>query len=200
MIKSDFVIWGSEAVKNACVLYSLDGVEDTFELSDGVSRAANFGDNATYTMDPNFPNDTILVDNLFNTDFRIVGSLRLKEFLESRHLPNVEYLRVTILNHKSKTASKDYYIVHPIEPAECLDAEKSGVRWSRIDKTRIDKVARLVIDEEKIDPDRVLFRPKSFHRVILTRRNLAESITAAGFTGIKWIELKDYPRPQEEEE
>jgi hypothetical protein len=200
MIKSDFVIWGSEPVKNACVLYSLDGVEDTFELSDGVSRAANFGDSATYTMDPNFPNDTILVDHLFNTDFRIVGSLRLKEFLDSRHVTKVEYLPVTILNHKNKPASKDYFIIHPIEPVECLDAEKSGARWSRIDKTRIDKVERLVVDEEKIDPDRVLFRAKAFHRVILTRRNLAEAITAAGFTGIKWIELTNYPRPQEEEE
>jgi hypothetical protein len=120
---------------------------------------------------------------------RIVASKGLQEFLEKQGVPNVEYLPVVIVNLKGKTVSKDYFIVHLIEPVECLDLDKCEPTWGEVDETSIDEVKHLVIDETRVDPVRQLFRPKQFHQVILARRTLAEAIDAAGFTGIKWIEL-----------
>jgi hypothetical protein len=192
MKKSDFVIWDSAVVKNAVVLHVLTGVEKEYQLRKGVPRAATFPKDASYAMHPDFPHNTILVDNLVNTGLRIVASKRLKEFLESKDISQVEYLPVTIVNHKGKPASKDYFIVHPIEPVECLDLDKCEPTWGKLDKTSIDKVRHLVIDQERVDGSRQLFRPKQFHYVILARRALAEAIDAAGFTGIKWIELEHF--------
>ena len=49
-----------------------------------------------------------------------------------------------------------------------------------------------MIDESRVDPERKIFRPKSFYRVTLVARELAEAIEVEGFTGIRWIELDDY--------
>jgi hypothetical protein len=192
MKKPSFVIWDSAVVKNAVVLHLLKGVEKEYQLRKGIPRAATFPSHAVYTMHPDFPHNTILVDNLVNTGLRIVASQRLKEFLEKQAVPKVEYLPVAIVNHKGKAASNDYFIVHPVEPVECLDLEKCEPTWGEVDETSIDEVRQLVIDETRVDPGRQLFRPKQFHQVILARRTLAEAIDAAGFTGIRWIELDKF--------
>jgi hypothetical protein len=134
-----------------------------------------------------------MTDNLINTRTLIVASLKLKNFLETRQLPKVEYLPITILDHKGRPASRDYFIIHPIEPVDCLDVSQCGAQRSSIDPETIQWLDRLVIDEGKIDPSRDMFRLKFFYDVILVRRELAAAIDAEGLTGIRWIELSDYP-------
>jgi hypothetical protein len=193
-MKANFVLWTAKDLPNACCLHQLKGVDDTFELVEGIPRVANFPADATYPMHPDFPHDTLLTDNLLNTDRLIVASRRLKEFLESQALTHVEYLPVTILNHKNRPASKDYFIVHPIDPIECLDEKASGAQRSNIDTDTIQKLKRLVIDEAKIEPTRSLFRAKHFPKVIFVRRTLADTIDATNFAGIRWMELDEFKR------
>ena len=88
----------------------------------------------------------------------------------------------------------DYFIVHPIDLPQCLDIAKSGVTWWIVDKERINRVKQLILDESKVD--REMFRPKPFYKIIIVKRDLAEAIDREGFTGIRWIELEDYPRPR----
>jgi hypothetical protein len=190
---NDFLVWDSAVVPNACCLSQLINVEDQFELPKGVPRAASFPTDAAFTMDADFPHDTLLTDNLVNTDRLIVASPRLKAFLESQALSNVEFLPVTILDHKGRAASRDYCIVHPIDLVDCVDVQQSDLEWSIIDPSSIDTVTRLVIDETRLDPRVALFRPKPFYDVVLARRPLAEAIDAQGFSGIRWIELSSYP-------
>jgi hypothetical protein len=194
-MKPEFVIWDSMAVPNACVLAELYGVDKQYELDKGIPRLANFPKNARFKMDSDFPHDTLLVDNLDNTDDLIVASRRLKEFLETRPLMHMEYLPIAILDHKKKPVEDEYFIVHPIDLPECLDIKKSQVTWG-ISKDWADKVKQLVIDMTKVEPDRDLFRPKPFYSVILVRRALAEAIDEQGFTGIRWKEIDDYPHPR----
>jgi hypothetical protein len=192
-MNDDFLIWDSAVVPNACCLAQLVNVDDQFELPKGIRRAAAFPSEAAFTMDPDFPNDTLLTDNLVNTDRLVVVSPKLKAFLESQRLAKVEYLPVTILNHKGRPASRDYFIVHPVDLAACVDTERSDVEWSVIDPTSIDSATRLVIDETALDPEVALFRPRPFYDVVLVRRPLAEAIDAQRFSGIRWIELSSYP-------
>ena len=190
-MKSSFVIWDSKVVPHACVLKELVGVEKPYRLRKGLSVAADFPDDAAFTMNADFPNNILLTDNLINTDEMIVASAKLKHFLERQELSHLEYLPVTILNHKGKPASRDYFIVHPIDPVDCLDIKKSQPEWSAIDKTLIESVEKLVINEEVVK-NRALFKPKSFYQVILTARRLSTAIDKEGFVGTNWIELDQY--------
>ena len=193
-MKSNFVVWTNKVMPDACSLYELIGVEKQYQLRKGISRSSSFSDNAAFAMHPDRPNDTILTDNLFNISLLIVGSIRLRTFLEKQCVPRVDYLPVTILNHKSKPVSSDYSIINPLEPIDCIDLEKSEARMDSMDKSTIEGVSRLVIDESKIEQGRVLFRPKRFYWVILVHRRLAEAIDGQGFTGVRWVELDAFSR------
>jgi len=188
----DYVFWAARRLENVCQLVDLQGVEREWELDEGVPRSASFPDGATLRMDPNYPYHTLLADNLLNTERLIVASGKLKTFLESRQLAEVEYLPVKVLNHKNRPVDVQYYIIHPVNPVDCLDLEQSGPRWSAIDTTRIKALNRFVIVESKIDKGREMFRPKHFHRATLVKRTLAEAIDKEGFTGIRWFELDQF--------
>jgi hypothetical protein len=191
-----YLIWESRAVPNVCTLDELRGFEDTLELNKGVPWAAKFPADVAFTMHPDFPNNTLLGDNLINNEMLLVVSKRLKEFLEARALPKVEYLQVTIVNHKGRPASRDYFIVHPVDPVDCLDLAKCQAKISRIDGETVQRLKQLALDEARLDPDRQLFRPKFYYDIALARTDLAAAIDAAGFTGIRWVEPEDHPIPR----
>jgi hypothetical protein len=193
-IMVDYLIWDSEDVQDACALQKFEGVEDSWEIAEGAPRAATWPENVTLAMDPEYPDDTLLVDNLININMLIVASRQLKEFLETQALPMVEYLPVTILDHKGRVASSDYFIIHPIHPVDCLKLDECDVTWDVLDANCIDTIGRLVIDESRIDPDHLMLRVKFLEGVILIRRALAGAIDAMGFIGIEWLELDDYER------
>ena len=77
--------------------------------------------------------------------------------------------------------------------SDCLDLNSSSVKWNKWDKDTIERVRRLLLDESRIDPARELFRAKAFWDVIFVSRPLAQAIDDMGFSGVRWIELSDYP-------
>lgn len=188
-----YLVFETAEIPHVCVLSELMGIEKPYQLRNGVPLADSLSGEAAFKMDPDYPTDTVLADCLINRHRQFIASSRLKAFLETRRLVDVEYLPVDIIDHKGRPIKQPYYIVHPIHPVDCLDIEKCGAKWSRIDKTAIQKVEALVIDASKVDPKREFFRPKHFHWVILVRSDLADAIDAQGFTGIRWIDPKDFP-------
>jgi hypothetical protein len=187
------VIWGTGGVPYACVLKKLAGVEDEWELNEGVPRAHSWGEHAVYRMDAERPYDMILTDNPANVDGLIVVSRRLKDSLAAWNVQKVEFLRITILNHKGRIASGDHFILHAIEPVDALDQGQSAASWSALDPSSIDSVERLVLDEGRLDPSRLIFRLQWFPDVLLVRRDLVRALDRGGFSGLRWIELEDYP-------
>ncbi len=194
-MKPPYVIWSKKMVANACVLDPLTGVEADWQLRKGYPRQEGFPAEATFRMNPDFPNNTVMPDSLANINLFIVGSLKLVEFLKARGLEGVEYLPVNIQGPKKKVVSTEYSIVHPINPIDCLDIPKCKPSWDSRKKEAIEQVKKLVLDDAKvaeIPPQRQLFRPLYFHRVILVSRELAGAIDQAGFTGIGWQEFEDF--------
>lgn len=192
-MKDNYVIWSTKNEVGACVLDELHGIDKVIKLKKGYPQLENFSSAVAFDMDQNYPTDTVLVDNIGNTSMLIVVSPQLKGFLESRNLRSVEYLPVTINNHKGRTASDDYYIIHPIDPVDCLDIERSGAKMGLIAKMEVRSVESIILDSTRVDSERELFKPKFFYRVTLVTKELAESIDSAGFTGVRWLEMKDYP-------
>lgn len=191
-MKASYTIWSAGGVAYECTLGDLKGVDDQYGLNVGVARAASFPGGASFSMRPDNPHDLLLTDSLVNTDFVLVVSPRLQRFLEARGVESVEYLPVAIFDHKKKLAG-EYFIVHPINPVDCLDVPACGATFWSVDPDNIMDVERLVIDVSKIPSTRELFRPASFFEVFLVRQELAEEIDAAGFTGITWIDIDGYP-------
>lgn len=192
-MKNDYVIWRYKDEKYACALKGLEGVENDYEILKGISLINYFPNTAVFRLDPDYPNDTLLLDSIFNIDKLIIGSSRLKDFFESRASQFIEYLPVNIIDHKDKPIDTSYFIINPITHLDCIDLNQSEVTWGKINPNRIQRVARLVIDYSKVDATRDLFRMAKFSDVVLVKRNVARAIDEAGFTGIRWLEISDYP-------
>lgn len=190
---SDYVIWARQIINGAAALAGMKGYAEDWRLLDGQSLKDSFPTSARFDMNPEYPNDITLTDSLYNIDKQIVASAKLRELLEGLNVPCMEYLPVEVYNHKGRLVDEPYVIAHPTDPIDCLDEAASGARRSRIDPDTIDKVKALVIEESRIDPARLLFRPKAYHSVILAHRSLADKVDAAGITGVRWIELSKWP-------
>lgn len=192
-MKSNFIIWARDIVEGACALSGMTGFEDDWKLIYGESVIQDFPAKACFAMDPDSPRDILLTDNLYNGDMLIVASQKLHQLIDELHPAAIEYLPIPIYNHKKRVIAERYVIVHPVEPVDCLVVDACEPEWGRINKKAIDRVKHLVIDEKRIPPERLLFRPQLFCEVILLHRSLAKKIDAANLTGVRWVELADYP-------
>ncbi|MFA7060610.1 MAG: DUF1629 domain-containing protein [Pedobacter sp.] len=192
-MKSDYVIWKARRIADSYLLDMLVGVENDYKLKSGISFLSTFPSSAFYTVNPDYPYNTLLVDNLPNTDRLIVASDRLKGFLEQHIRAKVEYLPISIHNHKNRPIREIYFIINPLDPIDGLDIEKCSVTWSKIVKDKIRDIKRIVLLEEKIDKERQLFRLARYDKIVLIKKELARKIDEAGFTGIQWVELDKYP-------
>lgn len=188
---TNYLVWGNEEVPHCFVLDQLKGVDLDVELRMGVPCGQSFPPDAVFTVDPDFPNDIRLADTFDNSKRLFIASERLKDFIASWNPVDVEFLPFTLLDHKSRPAGK-YFIVHPIHPVDALNAAESGAKRSKRNPEWIERVQTLVLDEDKIDPNRSVFKLKSYYNCILVRRDLAAAISKQGFTGVKWTECEQY--------
>ena len=72
--------------------------------------------------------------------------------------------------------------MHPIPPCRRPEA---GRIWRQVRPTNaewIERIKTLVLDEDKIDKSRQLFKLKFFYNCVLVRRDLADAISKQGFT------------------
>lgn len=187
----NYVYWKPKADDETARFESIEGDESSWRIMEGMSRIGDFPEDAVFRMNPEFPYGIALKDSVKNTSSMIVVSPPLKEFLEKREVNAVEYLPVGLLNHKGRPAQGGkYFIVNLLDPVDCLDLDRCDAKYSNITPEDIRRVKSLVLDEAKVDTERQLFSPKGLFAP-LARRDLAEAIDAAGFTGIRWVELKD---------
>ena len=188
----NFLIWDTDSQSNYCRLGYLEGFPDDYKLMKGDSVVAEWPPHAQLQMDPDFKKHIRLSDNLLNPCSVLIGSKALCAFFKEKNVPNLEYLPVVILNHKNKVASRDYSIVNLVTTQDCIDTDKSDTTWNQFDSDYILSMKRLVFDEKKIDKQAVLFRAEHLKTLIFVRADLAEAVTSAGFTNVKFWRLSDY--------
>jgi hypothetical protein len=189
-----YVIWNYKSEPHAAVLKKLTGVEKVFRLQNGTHVEDGFPADVAYHMHPDFPNDIALVDNMLNLDKVIVASPRLTQAVKRRKAPHIEYLPLAIVDHKGRAASKDYFIINPVDPVDCIDRTRSVFEEDDILPGNIESFKKLVLDESRIPADRQLFKLRGFWDITLVRRDLADAIDAEKFTGVTWQRIQDYPR------
>jgi hypothetical protein len=185
----DVVIWRFTKVPHAANLYELKGLEKSFRLSKGVPLQDGFPSSVAFHMNPDFPDDLVLPDSTDNVKDALLVSERLHRFLAAAALPKVEFLPVSVIDHKGRVASSQHVIVHPIEPVACVDLQASVYSKSEIVADKLQDVQKLVLDPDRLPKDRLLFKVLGLTRAVFVRRELAQAITAQGFTGVGWTEV-----------
>ncbi|MEM9378336.1 MAG: DUF1629 domain-containing protein [Planctomycetota bacterium] len=192
MAKLDYLVWEPDWRDGVCRLSALEGVEDQADLAYSLPRAHDFPSAARFAMDPDFPHDTLLADRLVNLSGLVVASERIANYLRSKELPFVEYLPVSVVDHRGRDVGEPYFIVHPVEPVECLDVDACAPRWNKIRPGKIRGVRQLALDPERVDASRGIFACDAFHKPKLIRRDLARDMTDFGFTGSRFVETEEY--------
>ena len=185
----NFVAWKARSGMNLCSLSRIDNVENPIDLQKGLPMD-DWPENAVMIMDANYPKALKLEDNVYNLRSFIVASKALKDVVEEQNPPDVQFLPVAIQNHKGKIASRDYFIIHPTRLEDCIEIEKSGVEWNPIDEDIISVWETLVVDEARINPTSILFRFKQAPTKILVRRELADALESAGFSGLRFVNIE----------
>lgn len=188
-MQASFVQWDTAVVKHGAVVMRLNDVDRRHALADGESFEAIFPAKANFDFDPDLKRNTVLVDFMLNKEDVLLCSERVKDFVQARHPARLEYLPVTVLDHKGQPVGAPYFILHPVDPPDCIDRANSKLTMSDFDPDDIWEAEHLAIDESKVPAERLIFRPKAYNSVILLRRELAQDLVAAGFTGAGWKEI-----------
>ena len=193
-MSSEFVLWTFEDIPNALVLKDLQGLTDA-QQAWKLQSCGRFDDDElgdlSFTADPDYPNDLLLVDTHGNSDSVIPVSPALKEFIGERDVKHIQFIPLKLLDHRNKVAA-EYFILQPNLAVDCLDWDASKARASSINPERITRIRGIVIDESKVPADAAIFRVRNLYATTLIRRSLAHAISDAGFTGADWMELGDF--------
>jgi len=198
-IESKYVIWDYDVVKKCCTVEKIVNLtDDDYQLREDTVLGEAFTRAASFQLADVDPKGPVLPDNLINTDMALIVSPRLKDFLNAKQLSDVEYLPFGLVDAKDKKIPGTLFYVHVLNNPDCLDREKCDVtRYSGSDKDRIDRMNHIVF---KSNPKRDLFRAKGYRREFFVSRSLAEAIHQAGFTGVRFWEIKGYLEKEEDDD
>ena len=189
----DYVAWGTTSQGGFATLLPIENVEDSYELSEGLSRAEGFPPTAAFRMNPSYPRDVKLADAIHSRggDGIPILSPALREAFEAAEPPDMEYLPVTIYDHKDRVASDVYVIANSYHVIDCLDHDAMDIEWNPLDPMSIMSCEQVVLDTERLPGAPAVFRAKNMEKRVLVRRDVAEALQASQFTGLWFDELED---------
>jgi hypothetical protein len=187
---SNYLLGKAVAGPSFCVLKTIENMPDATLLRKGV-RLEPWPSNVQFHMDPALPKAIQLPDWVKNMPSALVASKTLKAIVQGSEPADMEYLPLTLIDHKGRVASADYFMLNPFTLQDAIDQQKSAIEWNPIDPTLIADCTSLVLDESRIDPRATVFRLKHYPSKVIFRRDLANAIKKAGCTGIKFVEIED---------
>jgi hypothetical protein len=175
-----------QSVEGAARLGFLEELE--LDLSNAILKglpvAQQFPDNAYFEMDPEHPKDVMLIDSMSNLNAHLLVGPAVRAFLQSESIEGLEFLPVSIRDHKGRVASSDYRIVHPTRVVDCIDQASSEFEWNGLDPTVMSMVFQMVLKRAALGPEDKLFRPKHYETQLLIRGDVAERLMGKRFTGV----------------
>ena len=188
----DYLVSKPRRGKGVCALGGIIGMERAYELQQGIPLKQAWPKDARFKMDPDMPRDTKLEDFLFNLASAMVVAERVRAFLEKEKLKQIEFLPVTVVNHKDRPEKAPYFIVNCTANQDCIDESKTTFKPNEIDPDTWSSVQNIVFDPKRLDPELRLFRMKRYPLIDVWREDLAEKARGQAFTGVKFIPLSDF--------
>lgn len=147
---------------------------------DGVSSIPTYPAEAEISMDPEWPGMQ-LPGLVANTSSMLVIHRAFKQLIEQwlRPQDHVEFLPLSILNHKRRLASADYFIVNPIGTLDCLDQKRSS--FSYTSDGRLFMIEKYVLDSKKLAWEPAIFRPKEAPTEYIINGKITTAFKESGF-------------------
>jgi hypothetical protein len=107
-----------------------------------------------------------------NTNRFLIVNSPLKALFQATGLP-MECLPFTLMDHKKREASRDYFIINPLGTFDCMDLKKSEIEWSKEEPGEIVGVDRTVLDPKKLEAAPDFFRIKEIPTAYVVSARLA---------------------------
>ncbi|MCY1045292.1 hypothetical protein OV208_28510 [Corallococcus sp. bb12-1] len=129
----------------------------SWKLGDGVElQGDEYPQGAKIFMSDEEPGIEI-PDLIPNTVQLLIVSKRLRDGMEEINRGPVQYLPLSIYNHKKRLASSDYFIVNPLGTVDVLDTSASEIEYL---DGKVVQITHYVLDPKKIAQAPDLFRLK----------------------------------------
>ena len=132
-----------------------------------------------------------------NTNRLLILHRDVKELIETENAQRgsnapIEYWPFTLINHKDRPHSSDYFILNPVGPRDCLNMKASVIRYFR-DTEMVSKIERMVIDPNKLLDAPPLFRLKQAPDRYFVDGAVALAFEKAKFTNLTLRHIETQP-------
>lgn len=186
-------IFGADATKpEYCQVWKYPSAMSNFyKPTLGKPMGAEYPEGLSFHMAPEVSGSRV-PDVIPNTLGYLLVSARMKELLAQHATEPIEFLRFTLLNHKGRSASDECYIANVLGTRDWGDMERSmGSRTTAPSGERqFDRLRRLYLKDDQVDPKVNLFRISMMPRVILVRAELRALMETQGMTGMAFHALE----------
>jgi len=153
--------------------------------------------NATITMTPENPGIK-LCSLVGNPKHFLLVHRDVKEVIEGEHARRgkdwpIEYLPVTIINHKGRPHSRDYFFINPLSLL-VMNTGASKVEYYKSNPTQIMAIDKLVLDSNKLADVPPIFRLQQDPDEYVVDENLHRLFQEREFTNLRMREIEQQPQ------
>lgn len=170
------------ASRDFCFLREVpDGTDDlSYRMATGHRMGADWPTDARVRMSPDKPG-IVLPSVIGNTNAFLIVHADLKQVIAAARVGEIEWLPLSIVDHKQRIASSAYWIVNPIGTVDCIDRAASTIEW--LDDEIVD-VEEYVFDAARVADAPALFRIGGTPRTYVMSEELASRCLAIDPTNL----------------
>lgn len=134
-----------------------------------------------------------LSDFIGNTRGMLVASSAFRRLIE-KHCAgaDIQYLPITIIDHKKRPYSKDYCIVNPVGTYDCADLKASDLE--RVSNGEVAHVNKLVLSRKKAEKVPQLFRFDLYPQLYIFGPALTDDILTNKLSNVVLYEVEVAPQ------
>lgn len=167
--------------------------DELFRFDEGVPLRDWFPSPAIFPMNPDFPKGRKLYALQATTIMGLlVVSKELRATFEEVGCDNIEYLPISIIDHRKKLASADYAIANVLHPIDAMDRERSVFDNNALLPTRVSGIEKLVLLEDRIPPHLHLFRLTNAPQFPIVSETLKKAITKKKLGGMRFVPPEEF--------
>ena len=178
-------------INEAARYCSIHNYKDSWELTDGMKIGDDYPSDVEFRMDDDFPDFIGRNDFLHTNGQYLVIQPRVREFLEAKGIPNLQFLKVVLKDHKGRAVREKYWLVNFTTHVDCVDQKATRFKWNPLDEEKMTEVSNVTLVPAALEGV-LLGRAKHLPRLLLIARSLADEMKAAGFTGFEAKELSEF--------
>lgn len=182
-------------INNDKTLAVVGGYSDDFTDTDspvfGDAIGAAWPTNVRAYLDPRFKGVKV-TSFLTNSDSYILVTDDAKRVFEDNcKTVQIEYLRLSLYNHKKRLHHAGCWIVNPIGSFDCLSVDKSDILWTNhIKGGEVASIKEAVLEKKKLKNAPPLFRIKERTSFCVFSEQLVRGLEEAGCTNFVFAELR----------